>query len=48
MKTLQSDKITKGKTVTDKTNVIELFNSYNITTVEKTAGIPPEIEGPRT
>ena len=35
----------KGKIVTDKSKFVNLFDSHYFTMVEKTSGIPPEIEG---
>ena len=35
----------KGKIVTDKSKLANLFNSHYINIVEKTSGCPPEIEG---
>ena len=35
----------KGKIVTDKSKLVNLFNSHYINIVEKTSGCPPEIEG---
>ena len=35
----------KGKIVTDKSKLVNLFNSHYINIVEKTSGFPPEIEG---
>ena len=35
----------KGKIVTDKSKLVNLFNSHYINIVEKTPGCPPEIEG---
>ena len=35
----------KGKTVTDKSKLANLFNSHYINTEEKMSGCPPEIEG---
>ena len=35
----------KGKIVTDKSKLVNLFNSHYVNIVEKTSGCPPEIEG---
>ena len=35
----------KGKIVTDKSELVNLFNSYYVNIVEKMSGCPPEIEG---
>ena len=35
----------KGKIVTDKSKLVNLFNAHYINIVEKTSGCPPEIEG---
>ena len=35
----------KRKIVTDKSKLVNLFNSRYVNTVEKTSGCPPEIEG---
>ena len=35
----------KGKIVTDKFKLVNLFNSHYVNIAEKTSGCPPEIEG---
>ena len=35
----------KGKIVTDKSKLVNLFNSHYVNIVEKTSGFPPEIKG---